>query len=436
MTSMLSRVAGALVRSANSPVSYAANQFSVLAPPTGGMTRALKTTSSVGTLFAIVDRLSTSTSKIEWKLWRKSATGDKRKRVEVTRHWALDVWRKPNAFMVQSMFVETYQQHMDLTGEGWWVIQRDPRTGDLPIGMWPVRPDRLEPIPHPLLFISHYEYTAPNGQKVRLELNEVIFIKKPNPDDPYRGLGPVQSILMDLDANRYSAEWNRNFFINGAEPGGIIKAPTRLDDDQFTELQERWDEQHRGVANAHRVAILEGMEWIDRKFSQRDMQFVELRGVSRDVIREAYGIPKFALGDVDDVNRASADASAAWFNEALTVPRLDRIKDALNHQFLPLFRGTEDLEFDYESPVESDYERENATLIASTDSWVKLVQAGVDPKDASKICGLPEDMKYEKPEPPALPAPPPGQEGEEGAQPPPPGNRHNLPTGRGVSRPK
>jgi HK97 family phage portal protein len=394
-----------------SPISFTHN-VQVPAWLGGGQdrTRELKATSSVGTMFAIVNRTSTSTSAVEWKLYRKSANGDPAKRVEVQSHWALDVWqtRGPNSFMSRNEFVEIVQQHMDLCGEMWWVIGYDERAPGIPMTLWPVRPDRIAPVPHPTQFISHYEYTSPNGLKVPLTLDEVIFIKMPNPNDYYRGLGPVQSILADLDATRYSAEWNRMFFLNNAEPGGIVRTEKRMTDTQLEEFQTRWAEAHQGLGNAHRVAILENMEWVERKFTNRDMQFAELRTVSSEVILEAYGMPKFAVGRVDDVNRATADASDAWFGKSMTVPRLERIKGALNNRFLPLFGpGSDRLEFDYISPVEEDYERANSTLKTRAEAWAVLVTQGMDPIDAARICGLPEDFTFEKPEPPSI-APPPG----------------------------
>lgn len=391
----------------NTPVPFSSN-VRVPAWLTGGQnrTRELKATSSVGTMFSIVNRTSTAVASVEWCLYRKSPDGDPEKRKKVDRHWALEVWENPNNFMSRSEFVEAVQQHMDLCGEMWWAIGYDQRAGKLPISIWPVRPDRIAPVPHPTQYISNYEYTGPNGERIQLALNEVIFIKMPNPDDPFRGLGPVQSILADLDATRYSAEWNRQFFLNNAEPGGIIRTEKRLSDTQLEEFQLRWAEQHQGLGNAHRVAILENMEWIERKFTNRDMQFAELRNVSSEVILEAYGMPKFAVGRVDDVNRATADASDAWFGKSMTVPRCERIKGALNKRFLPLFGpGSDLLEFDYVTPVEEDYERANSTLTARADAWVKLVGAGMDPVDAARICGLPEDFAFEKP---AVAAPPPG----------------------------
>ncbi|QIP87627.1 phage portal protein [Streptomyces sp. Tu 2975] len=358
---------------------------------------------SVGTLFSIVNRTSNATSQVDWKLWRKAKSGRDEDRVEVTSHAALDLWQRPNAFMPRQEFVEAFQQHIDLTGEGWWVIARHERS-DIPLEMWYVRPDRIRPVPDPEHFLIGYMYTSPDGTEVPLELDQVIQLRMPNPLDPYRGMGPVQSILSDLDATKYSAEWNRNFFLNSAEPGGIIEVPETLSDPDFDQLRTRWNEQHRGVANAHRVAILEHGKWVDRKYTQRDMQFAELRSVSRDVIREAFGIPAFALGEVADVNRATAEASKTWFAEMLTVPRLERIKAALNHDLLPLFGTTaQGLEFDYCDPVPPDVETEAAQLTARANAAAALRTAGWDADDILSAVGLP-DMRHT---PPPAPSPAP-----------------------------
>lgn len=370
-----------------------------------GMEAQMRAMGSVGTLFSIVNRTSNAVAMVDWKLWRKAKSGRREDRIEVTSHAALDLWNKPNPFMPRQEFVETFQQHVDLVGEGWWVIAYHPAS-TIPLEMWPVRPDRMTPVPSQKSFLAGYVYTSPDGEQVPLGLDEVVFLRMPNPLDPYRGMGPVQSVLADLDATRYSAEWNRNFFLNSAEPGGIIEVPSALSDPDFDQLRSRWNEQHRGVANAHRVAILEHGKWIDRKLSQRDMQFVELRAVSRAVLREAYGISAFALGEVTDINRATAEASKAWFADQLTVPRLERIKAALNHDLLPLFGATANgLEFDYESPVPADPETEAAQLTARSGAAATLADAGWDRDDVLNAVGLPA-MRYTAPSPAAPPTKP------------------------------
>lgn len=352
---------------------------------------------SVGTLFAIVDRIAEAVSQAEWKLYRIAPSGLPEDRTEITRHLALQVWNRPNPFYTRQVFVETGQQHFELTGESRWVVARDPRS-PWPSEIWPVRPDRIKPVPHPTDFLSGYVYSGPDGEKIPLGLDEVIWNRRPNPTDPYRGLGPVQALLADLDAVRYSAEWNRNFFLNSAEPGGVIQVDGSLDDEEFNQMRDRWNEQHRGVSAAHRVAILERGQWVDRKFSQRDMQFAELRDVSREVIREAFAFPKPLLGSVDDVNRANAEAGEVVFARWLVRSRLERIKQALNAYYLPLFGATgAGVEFDYCNPIPADRDADTKELTAKAAAARDLVGAGFYGPAALEAVGLP-DIPFGQPD--------------------------------------
>lgn len=348
---------------------------------------------SVGTLFSVVNRTSTSVALNDWHLCRKRKPGsDPSEPPEmVVTHPALDLWNRPNDFYTRHHLTEAFQQHVDLTGEGWLVIATDPRFPQIPLELWPVRPDRIRPVADPDEFMSGYIYTAPQGEEVPLGLEQVIRCVMPNPLDPYRGMGPVQSILVDLDSARYSAEWNRNFFVNGAEPGGIIQVPEELSDVEFRTMRDRWSEQHRGVSNAHRVAILERGQWVDRQFSMRDMQFAQLRDVSRQVIREAFGMhPQFVgAGDVGH-SRAEAEAAELIYARWYVVPRLERIKGMLNSQLLPLLGAVgESVEFGYCSPVPDDEAGELAARQAQATTFQTLTAAGVHPDDAATVAGLP-----------------------------------------------
>jgi len=377
----------------------------------------MRTMGSAGTVFQIVSLLASSTAAAEWRLYRKAkadgrvryTTGDQGsdQRTEVLQHLALNVWNRPNPFYTGRRFREASQQHAELTGEQWWVIARDSRA-TFPTGMWLVRPDRMEPIPSAEKFIAGYVYTGPSGEKVPLEPNEVICTAYPNPLDPYRGLGPVQSVLVDLDAMRYGSEWNRNFFINGAQPGGVVEVPTNMNDDEFDQFSTRWRESHQGVSRAHRVAILEGgAKWVGTQMSVKDMDFSNLRDQSRDVIREAWGIHKAMLGNSDEVNRANAVTAEEVFSRWKIQPRLDLLRDTLNHQFLPLFGSTgENVEFDYINNSADDREADNAELTAKANAAAVLVQAGFDPEAVCEVVGLPDMPLLALPQPAPAPKQP------------------------------
>jgi HK97 family phage portal protein len=356
---------------------------------------------TVGTVWQIVHLLASNVAKPEWRLYRKQQ-GDGRvryttndqgsdQRIEVVRHAALSLLNTPNPWYSRFGLFEASQQYMELTGEFFWVVEYDKRA-TIPLGLWPVRPDRMDPVPDAKTYLRGWVYTSPDGsEKVPLLPQEVIQGRFPNPLNPYRGLGPVQSVLTEVDAARSAGEWNRNFFTNAARPDGVLQADHALSDEEWNTLTERWREAHRGVGRAHRIAVLEaGVTWVPTSSTVKDMDFPNLRNVSRDLIREAWGIHKIMLGNSDDVNRANAQTGEEVFANWSVSPRLDRWRDVLNTQFLPLFGSAGDgVEFDYVYPLPANREQDNAELMAKSQAALWLTQAGYDQADVLEAVGLP-----------------------------------------------
>lgn len=400
---------------------------------------------SNGTSFANISMLATSTAAPEWKLYRKdgsAGTGQSRfttndqgsdQRTEVTKHAALDLLNQPAVITVphggkpvrlpvfdRFLLFELGQLYLEITGRSFWVLGYDPRA-TIPLSMWPVRPDRMMPVPDASNFLAGWIYTSPDGrEQVPLMPTEVIWSRYPDPLNVYGGVGPLGSVLTDVDAAGYAAQWNRNWFINSAEPGGVIQVDHTMEDDEWNQFINRWRESHRGVSRAHRVAVLDGnATWVPNEHNMKDMDFANLRTTSRDVIREALGMHKVLTGVSDDVNRANAQTGEEVFAAWKVRPRLDRWKGVLNNQLLPLFGTAGDgVEFDYLQPTPKNREQDAAELTSKTAAWAVLVGSGADPDDAADVVGLPRMKTTKPPPPPALPpAPPPAPaKGEQAAE--------------------
>jgi HK97 family phage portal protein len=363
----------------------------------GKGTKEMEIYGAVSTLFAVVSKISNSCGSVAWNMSKPKVDGRQvyGERAEdnkpVLRHVALDLWSKPNPFYPGSLFVEASQQHIDLTGECFWVVARN-RLAAMPLELWIVRPDKMTEVPDDEEFLRGWIYSGPNGEKIPLEAADVIQVKMPNPLDPYRGLGPVQALMVDLGATAAAGEYNRNFFKNDASPGGVIEMDVRMSDSEWQEFNDRWRFSHQGVSNAHRVAMLEnGAKWKDVAFSMRDMQFTELRNQSRDMILEAFGMSPHMIGRVEDINRANAEAAEDTYARWVLKPRLDRLKDALNHQLLPLFGSSgQGLEFNFEDPSLEDSEANNNALVAKSTAAKTLIEAGGKFESVLEAVGLPE----------------------------------------------
>jgi HK97 family phage portal protein len=361
------------------------------------------------TLTAIVGRTSTAVAKAEWHLGRRrpDATCDvceKQGHAPVEKHPALSLLARPNPFYTTQEYFESGQQHVDLTGEGWTIVER---FGRMPGELWVARPDRMIVVTDQREFLVGYIYVDPDGREQPLRKEDVLSIRMPNPMDPYRGMGPVQSVLANVDAAGYSAEWNANFFRNGARPGGIVKLSRKMQDGEFNQLVERFNQNHRGTSNANRTAFLEDGDWVDVKpMTMRDMEFTETANLNRDTILLAFGMSKFAVGVVEDVNRATADASATWFGETATVPRLDRWAGMLNNDLLPQYPGyvPGDLKFYYSNPVPANRDADRDDKKSAAEVYALLTGAGVDPVDAAEVAGLPPMRVTAAPAPAPVPA--------------------------------
>lgn len=346
-----------------------------------------------GTLFGAVTLGATAVAAVRWHMFQVS---DGRGRIsgpdprrEITQHAALDMWNKPNPFMSGQFFREASMQHLLLTGLSYWVVSS---VGTIPTFMWPVRPDRMTPVPDPKKFLSGWVYTGPGGEQVPLRVNEVVWVRQPSPLNAYTGMGAVEPLMADIEGASYISQWNRNFFRNSAQPGGYVSFPERLSDEQFEELSERWAEQHQGVQRAHQVAFLEmGATWTPAGYSMEDMQFIDLRRDSRDMIYEGFGTSKGLLGVVDDVNRANIQGSEYIFAKYRVRTQLERLRDAANSQFLPLFGDTaKGREFDFDDPVPADWEADAQTTKANATGAAALVSVGYDPQDVANAMSLPD----------------------------------------------
>lgn len=317
---------------------------------------------SVSWLFAAVSRIAHAVATVRWSLYQTMANGE---RQELIQHPLLDLWNDVNPFETGESFREAGQQHLDLTGE-WWTVLLRGRDG-IVAEMQLVRPDRMFVVPDPQTYIRGYIYRLPGAEPVPLGIQDVLLVKLPNPLDPYRGMGPVQALLVDLESERAASEWTRNFFWNSAEPGGVIETDPAFSEADYDRLVKRWKEEHQGVSRAHRVAVLERAHWVTNRITQREMEFDKLRRLNRDLIVQAgFGMPTALLGVSESVNRANAEAAEVMFGRWVVRPRLERIRDMANERLTPLFGAG--LVMDFHDPTPDDRDR---NIIEATQGYEK-----------------------------------------------------------------
>jgi HK97 family phage portal protein len=312
----------------------------------------LKAYGEIGWLFAVVSKIAVGVSDVKWRLYK----GDERSgRSAVSSHPILKLLDYVNPFMTGAEFIELTQIYIDLVGECFWVLNFN-RLKE-PAEIWIPSPSKMSVIPSKDKFIAGYVYQI-GKNKTPLETREVIHFKLPNPLNQYRGLGATQALAVDLDTEQDAGLWNRIFFHNSARPDLFFIPEGNFSKEQRDEFRTKYKERYQGISKAHQAALVEGIKEIKQiGITQKDMDFANLRKMNRDNILGAFGMPRSVMGITEDVNRANAEAGEYTFKADVVKPRLNRIKNKLNEQLIPLFRKSENLELDYDEVVPETIEQ-------------------------------------------------------------------------------
>jgi len=113
---------------------------------------------------------------------------------------------------------------------------------------------------------------------------------------------------------------------NGVEPGGALQTDKELSEPQIKGLRAELDEHHPGVRNRRRLLLLErGMAWNRIGASFNEMEFSELKKMSRADSCAGFCVPGPVLNYFEDSNYAHASAAqeSFWLNTIL--PRAARL---------------------------------------------------------------------------------------------------------------
>ena len=315
-----------------------------------------------GITFSCIDAIATAVGSNKLELYKKG----KNEETEVTNHPAMELLETPNQFQTGVDFKYQIASHIHTTGKA--VIYPVKTTNGLPVELWLLDPTKLTTIKG-TGFIDGYVYTNPMGNRIPFTPSELIVIYRPNPYNPYDGISTIEMARRAIEADLNAQDFNTTFFNNGANPSGILSTEGNLGEIEFERLKKMFAEKYEGKKNAYKTMVLEaGLKYQQVQLSQKDMDFVSQRNMSRDEIMSIFRVPKPILAITDDVNRANAETSNYVFSSRTVKPMLDLIVEKLNRFYLPLFKD-DSLILYYENPVPEDKELLLRQNIASVNVW-------------------------------------------------------------------
>lgn len=293
---------------------------------------------------------------------------------EITEHPFIDLTNNVNEFMNKTDCLEISDLHEELTGNAYWYLRYN--NLEVPSEIWILQPDKVWIVPDKQNFISHYMYKLGYGMDaLRIEKEDIIHFKFPNPKDPYYGASPLQAVAEMYNINQNMNTYENAMFTNNARMEGYFSTDEEITDTSWerlkTELKETWE----GVTNTGKTGLLDqGIKFNQISFSPRELGFLNGRRWSKSEIFEAYDTP---MGLLDEkANRANAEAAQYVYMKFGIQPRHKRFEEKLNEKLLPLY--DEKLFVAFENCVPDDKE-------FNLKEEVDLVGAGIKTRNEIRL---------------------------------------------------
>ncbi len=233
--------------------------------------------------------------------------------------------------MGENSFVFRYRlsSQLLLSSRGAFIEKIRGRDGSI-VALQLLPPQHTSPIPDPKRFVSGFEVDMRNGTKVYLKPEDVIWIRKPHPLDPYLSLTPLESAGVAIEIENLSKLYNRNFLLNDGRPGGMIVVRGEIDDDDKEELRSRFRGNINRAGSITVVSSDEGVDYVDTGASPRDANYIQMRQITKEEILASFGVPESVIGNASGRTFSNAgEEHRVFWNETL-LPHLELIARGLD----------------------------------------------------------------------------------------------------------
>ena len=351
----------------------------MLLPPDLNTQAYLNLYGEVGYIFACINTRANAIADTEW--YAEDKKGNKKE-----KSMALELLKKPNPFTSQYELFSMTSKYLDTVGQAFWYIAKDGKYG-LPREIWCINPAYMYIVPDKNNYIKGYVYRC-GADNIPLNCDDVLMFSNSNPGNSYAGVSPLKALASIVETEKFSNEYNRNFFYNNATPNGIITYEKTLTDAQFERIKDQWNGNYGGITNSHKMAILEGnAKYQSTGMSQKDMDFAVMKGLNKKEILAVFSTPEILITG-EAVNRGTAEVQEAIFYKNAIRPILRLIKDKLNNEFIPLFKIETDVELKYLEVLSEDKEFIKSILDSQVNKTISVNEAR---KVLSRLIG--EELK-------------------------------------------
>jgi HK97 family phage portal protein len=293
-------------------------------------------------VYTCIEKRATLTSSVPWYAARKMPDGATEKLD--SSHPLNKLIETPNPDCSWLEVMHQWSQQLDLSGNGYASIIRAGARSE-PYQIWNLSPKYIKVKPGRERLVEYYEYQEYSGSRRRIDAQDMVQLRLPNPNDPIFGQPVLMAAGRATDIDRESGNWQKSSLQNRSASSLHIEVPPETQPEQVQEIQKAAIDKYSGSANADKPFVTSGkINNLNR--TAQEMDFVNSRKAVWAEICAVFGLSMADLGFTESVNLANAEAMAKALWKNTIIPRLELMKRQLNAQLAIDFGADVCMEYD------------------------------------------------------------------------------------------
>lgn len=248
---------------------------------------------AIAAVYSCVNILASSVASLPLVVYRKLPNGGKE---EIPTHPLYNLLKyQPNALQTRYNFMQMLVGHAALRGNFYAEIVYN-NQGFIE-ELYPLNPAKMQVEATRNRGVRFVYWDDEVGKRVYLPSELLRFTGLSS--DGVTGLSVVaharETFGIALQTENYAAR----FFKNDSKPGGILQSDLPMTAEAQKANRESWERAHRGAANAHKIAVLQGLKFQQIGMTNEDSQFLETRKFTKAEICGIFGIPPHLIADLE-----------------------------------------------------------------------------------------------------------------------------------------
>jgi HK97 family phage portal protein len=306
-----------------------------------------------------VELYAQTASNAEWHLERNGTVLHRHRTPETPAYEReapqdlVTLMEEPNPWTDYSELIELSVIDFLLAGEFMWLKFRPDPDGK-PLALYRLAPSLVEIELNAKGVPGKYIYHPPSGDPVPFDPWNVVHCKRPNPHNPWRGLGIIAGGPRVYDMDLALVEQTASYYEKGTVPSGTVETDRSIPDNSLAKIRRSIRGMYGGPRNAGEVVLLQrGLKYNPVSATARDAQLREMAEHSLKRIAKMFRVPPVLLGEVGgSTDRQAVREAQRIFDNKIMRPFLNRMQKQISRGLTQAWGVDFVFDYEYIMPIE------------------------------------------------------------------------------------